>query len=132
MTVGVLIVSHENIGDSLLNTAVKILGDPPLLTRVLAVSFTADPDAIQSRIAGLVKELDTGDGVLILTDLYGATPSNVAHRFAEQAAIKIINGINLPMLIRVLNHHQMNLAELADTAIIGGREGILCNRRSRG
>ena len=131
MTVSLLLISHDDIGEALLNTAVNILGENPLPTKVLGVSFAADTDAILSRIETLIKELDRGDGVLILTDLYGATPSNMAHQYAKQPNVKIVNGINLPMLIRVLNHYSLGLLELAETAIVGGREGILCNRRGQ-
>lgn len=72
----------------------------------------------------MVDRLQSGDGVLILTDMYGSTPSNVANRLMAKDGIQIVSGINLPMLLRVLNYPELGLEELVQKAVSGGRDGV--------
>lgn len=129
MTVGVLIITHEQLGDVLLHNTEHILGVCPLQTKTLNVPFNADPDALLGVARELVQSLDEGDGVLVLTDLYGATPSNIAHRLLHHDPVKIVTGINMPMLMRVMNYPALRIEKLVDKAIAGGQEGIFINRR---
>jgi PTS system ascorbate-specific IIA component len=125
MTVAVLVVTHDQVGRALVDTAVATLGFCPLATAVLAVSRNADPDILAHTAAQMVTALNQGDGVLVLTDMYGSTPSNIAcHLDPEQ--VRVVAGVNLPMLIRVLNYSQLSLASLAEKALSGGRDGIVC------
>ncbi|HLA74467.1 MAG TPA: PTS fructose transporter subunit IIA [Gammaproteobacteria bacterium] len=126
MTIGLLIVTHNNIGADLVDTATAMLGVCPLATEILPVSQKSDPEALLSKARQLVAMLDQGNGVLVLTDIYGSTPSNIAHSLIQQERVKVIAGINLPMLIRVLNYPRLSLSELAEKALSGGRDGILC------
>lgn len=125
MSVGLLIVSHGKLGDYLLDTATQMLGVCPLATRTLPVSFDSDPDAVLEQAAGVVGGLDEGSGVLILTDMYGSTPSNIVNRLQGRCQVRIVAGVNLPMLIRVLNYPRLSLDELADKALSGGRDGVV-------
>ncbi|MFP5507087.1 MAG: PTS sugar transporter subunit IIA [Gammaproteobacteria bacterium] len=125
MRVGLLIVSHGKLGDYLLDTATQMLGVCPLDTKTLPVSFDSDPDAVLEKAAGVVAGLDDGSGVLILTDMYGSTPSNIVNRLQERCRVRIVAGVNLPMLIRVLNYPRLSLDELADKALSGGRDGVV-------
>lgn len=129
MTVGVLLVTHETIGESMLQTTINILGLCPLATKALGVSFNVNPEQIESDVRHCIKELDSGDGVMILTDLYGASPSNIAHRASDNDSIMVVAGLNLPMLMRVMNYPSLDIQQLVDKAISGGREGIILNRR---
>lgn len=125
MTVGLLIISHNRIGAELLSTASATLGVCPLATAVLPVMADSDPEALIAKARHMVSELDQGDGVLILTDVYGSTPSNIANRLSDCKQVMVVAGINLPMLIRVLNYPRLSLSELVEKAISGGRNGIL-------
>ena len=125
MSVGLLIVSHGKLGDYLLETAAQMLGVCPLTTAVLPVSFDSDPDAVLEQAAQVVARLDSGSGVLILTDMYGSTPSNIVYRLQDRYRVRIVAGVNLPMLIRVLNYPRLDLEELANKALSGGRDGVV-------
>lgn len=125
MSVGLLIVSHGKLGDYLLDTATQMLGVCPLATQTLPVSFDSDPDTVLEQAAQVVTGLDDGSGVLILTDMYGSTPSNIVNRLQGRCRVRIVAGVNLPMLIRVLNYPRLSLDELADKALSGGRDGVV-------
>jgi PTS system mannose-specific IIA component len=125
MTVGLLLITHENYGDVSLQTVKTILGVCPLDTKSLSVPFDANPDLIFTEAKHCVKMLDRGEGVLILTDLYGATPSNIAHRLIEEGRTVVVSGLNLSMLMRVLNYPNLSLDELVDKAARGGSEGVI-------
>jgi PTS system ascorbate-specific IIA component len=72
-----------------------------------------------------VEQLDQGDGVLVLTDIYGSTPSNIASHLSSRPGVQVVAGLNLPMLLRVLNYARLDLATLAEKAVSGGREGVV-------
>jgi len=128
MSVALLIITHDRIGDQLLHTATTMLGVCPLNAATIAVHGDGDPDVILKEAEPTVERLDEGDGVLILTDAYGSTPSNIAIRLLKAHQAMVIAGINLPMLIRVLNYPRLNLEELAQKALSGGRDGVLLCR----
>jgi PTS system mannose-specific IIA component len=131
VSVGVLIITHEGIGSSVLEAATRMLGGCPLRTETLAVGLEADAEALRALADQRASALDDGDGVLVLTDLYGSTPSNIAASLASRGAVRIVSGLNLPMLVRVLNYPADDLAGLADRAVSGGNRGILlCGARS--
>ncbi|MCG5534566.1 PTS sugar transporter subunit IIA [Ectothiorhodospira mobilis] len=125
MSVGLLIITHNRIGEDLLSTARSMMGTIPLETRCLAVSQAEDPDEVLTRALEDYHHLNAGDGVLVLTDMYGSTPSNIANRLMQQPRVQVIAGINLPMLVRVLNYPTLRLHELVNKAISGGHDGIL-------
>ena len=125
MSVGLLIVTHGQIGQELLNTATALLGDCPLLCKILSVEIDSDTDEITRRMRTMHNELDKGQGVLILTDMYGSTPSNLANLLRKDPAVRVVAGTNLPMLIRVLNYSHLSLDELTDKAVSGGHDGVL-------
>jgi len=124
MSVGLLLISHDGIGPALLGTTSLMLGGCPLQAKLLMASRDSDPDDLSRQAEEFVDALDTGDGVLILTDLYGSTPSNIASRMNNRHEIRAISGVNLSMLIRVLNYPELNLAALAEKALSGGQDGI--------
>ena len=125
MTIGVLLVSHELLGQMMLDISVKTLNICPLAIRVLGVPLDDDPDVLAARAKNMVSELNSGDGVLILTDLCGATPSNIACRLGYLENVMVVAGLNLPMLIRVLNYPKLSLTEMAERAVGGGRQGVM-------
>jgi len=128
MKVGILLITHGDIGDALLRTAVDVLGVCPLSTLALSAPPGCNPEEIYQRAREALSQLDSGDGVLVLTDLYGSTPSNIACRLRRLTHVRVISGLNLPMLIRILNYPDLDLDELAHKAVTGGRDGVLtCN-----
>ena len=125
MGVGVLLLTHEAMGVALVGAARHVLGRLPLPVDVVEVEASADPDHALRDAAAHARGLDDGAGVLVLTDLYGATPCNVAHRLPSLGiTTHCVSGLNLPMLLRVLNYPEQSLDELAQTAASGGRGGI--------
>ncbi|MDR2011840.1 MAG: PTS sugar transporter subunit IIA [Rhodanobacter sp.] len=128
MTVGVLLMTHESMGAALVNAARHVLGRFPLPIDVQEVAADADPDQMLRAAATHARELDRGDGVLVLSDLYGATPCNIAKRLPDLGVrMHCVSGLNLPMLLRVFNYPEQSLDELAQTAVNGGRSGIVAD-----
>lgn len=124
MSVGLLIISHDGIGPVMLGTALSMLGGSTLKTRLLTASRDCNPDELFAEAREQMKSLDEGDGVLIIADLYGSTPSNIAQKLAAHGNVRAITGLNLSMLIRILNYPQLDLGHLAEKALSGGRDGI--------
>lgn len=124
MSVGILIMSHDGIGPALLGTATLMLDNCPLQTKLLTASRDCDPDQLMEDAVEQIKNLNTGEGVLILTDLYGSTPCNIAQKLTSQRQIEVVSGLNLSMLIRVFNYPQLTLPELSEKAVSGGQDGI--------
>lgn len=131
MSVGLLLITHKHIATSLLETAKQMLDTCPLATRALEVPLDHPVDDILLQAKEHMKHLDSGNGVLVLTDIYGSTPSNIARQICEKNNCKLVAGLSLPMLVRVLNYPQLNLESMALKAVSGGHDGILlceCNQ----
>lgn len=124
MSVGLLIISHGNIGQAIYDAAMTVIGSSPLRTKIIPVQFNHETGAIMEQLQQASLELDSGDGVLVLTDMYGATPSNIVCELNLQK-VAIISGLNLPMLIRLMNYPTLSLTELVEKALSGGQEGIM-------
>lgn len=124
MSVGLLIIAHDEVGDALLASATGILGLCPMRAKSLSIPPDCSLETIRDRASRLVDELDVGEGVLILTDLFGSTPSNLACLFQRLERIHVVAGLNLPMLIKVLSHPSRNLQRLTELAMEGGQQGI--------
>lgn len=128
MNVGLLLISHQAVASNLLTTANNMLGNCPINIRVLEIPLDASLEDSQQQASQFINQLNQGDGVLILSDLYGGTPSNIAHFIIDQVSTKMVSGLNLPMLIKVLNYPEISLEEMAAKAISGGQAGIqLCD-----
>ena len=123
--IGILIISHGTLGDALIHAASHVLGTRPQAVRHLGVAVDDDPEVALPRAQELVKELDSGMGVLVLSDIYGATPGNIALRLLERGRVAGVAGVNLPMLVRVLTYRNEPLATVVDKALSGGREGVV-------
>jgi len=124
MTVGILLVSHNQIGTELINTARQMLSCSPLPTKVISIALHDNPDQIRRQLNEELLGLDQGNGILIMTDMFGSTPSNIACTVSDRDDVRVISGLNLPMLIRVLNYPNLSLDELEQKALSGGQEGI--------
>lgn len=126
--ISVLLITHDRLGAYLIDTLSGMLGQLSLPTETLEIHRTDDPDAHVQRATGAIARMDTGDGVLIITDVFGSTPSNIAnlaHARAREARSRVITGLNLPMLIRIYNYPSLALDTAADSAIVAGRNGII-------
>jgi PTS system ascorbate-specific IIA component len=130
MTIGLLIITHEDIGKQMITAAKVTLNDQlPLKCETLSVHPDCNPDDVSLQANTLIDSLDSGSGVLVLTDIYGSTPSNIANRCDQSPNIKVVAGLNLPMLFRILNYAQLELNEIVDKALSGGHDGIfLCEK----
>ncbi len=129
--VSVLIISHDDIGTALLKTATNTLGELPLVVTVVDVEPNTDPDDLIPKLKQLISSQLNDRDVLILTDMFGATPSNIANTLQQtfnHIAINIVTGLNLPMLLRVMNYPTLSLAALAEKAVSGGRDGVCLNQ----
>ena len=122
--IGILIVSHGAFGESLIHSASHVLGRRPLYLRQLGVTVHDDPDALIPVAEDLIRFLDQGQGVLVLTDIYGATPSNIAARLLRPGRVEGLAGVNLPMLIRALTYRNETLLKMRDKALEGATEGV--------
>jgi len=126
MTVGVLLITHEGIGSAMLSVATRLLRQMPLKTEAFEVPFDADPDALLPMASAALRRVDGGQGVLVLTDLYGATPSNLAAKLARIGTpVKRVSALSLPMLLRVMNYAEMDLEEIPNVAGAGARNGVI-------
>ena len=125
MSVGVLLMTHEAVGKALISAAHHVMPRLPLKVDAVEVPAHSDPDVMRTLTAHHARELDQGDGVLVLADLYGATPCNIGLSLtALGVRLRCVSGLNLPMLLRVLNYAEKPLDELAQVAAHGGRGGI--------
>ena len=126
MAVGILLITHEGIGTALVAVARRLLSQLPLRTEALEVPFEGDPDALLPQASAALRRVDAGDGVLVLTDLYGATPSNLAAKVARLGTpVRRVAALSLPMLLRVMNYPEQGLDHLPATAAAGTRNGAI-------
>lgn len=130
MSVGVLLITHSAVGRALIDTATAIIGSTPLPVEVLPAPLDCDPIITLAQAKERIQALNSGDGVLVLTDMYGSTPSNIAFELLKESPqVSVITGVNLPMLIRILNYPNLELDALTQKALSGGQEGIMSNRK---
>jgi PTS system ascorbate-specific IIA component len=123
--IGVLLVTHGEIGTALLTSASQILGGAPQQVATLSVWRQDDPDDLVLRARELLERIDAGDGVLVLTDIFGATPGNVVSRLLADGQVEGVSGVSLPMLLRVLTSRNGSLAAAVKRALSGGAEGVV-------
>lgn len=124
MTVGILVITHGEIGEHIIQTACETLGNCPLPTTSISVPNNNEGlDALKEISKLQFEQINQGDGVLILTDLYGSTPSNIAQQLLNDETALMISGINLPMLIRIMNYPDLPLLELAQKALSAAHDG---------
>ena len=123
--IGILLVSHGAFGESLIHCASHVLGKRPLYVRQVGVTVHDEPDEIIPVAEDLIRFLDTGQGVLVMTDIYGATPSNIAARVLRPGRVEGLAGVNLPMLIRALTYREEPLEVMIAKALSGGVDGVM-------
>lgn len=122
--IGLLILTQENLGTGLIQAVEHVLGKRPPGLDVMPVDYRVAPEKLAPVIADTAARLDEGQGVLILADIYGASHTNAACRILQPNRIELVTGVNLPMLIRVLNYRDLPMDAVIRKAISGGAEGI--------
>ena len=128
MSVGILLITHDGIASAHRAVAERLLGHLALAVGVFELDFDALPEDALTQASAALRKVDSGDGVLVLTGLYGASPSRLAQRVAQLGTpMRRVSGLALPMLLRVLNHAECTLDELARVAISGARNGVVAD-----
>ena len=123
--IGILIIAHGTLGESLLHCASHIMGSRPRQLAQIGITPQDDPQIVLPQAIRLMRALDSGSGVLVLTDIFGGTPSNVASHLLIPGKVEGASGVNLPMLIRALTYRNESLATVVEKALSGGTEGVV-------
>jgi PTS system ascorbate-specific IIA component len=123
--VGILIIAHGTLGESLIHCATHVLGGRPPNLMQIGVTVHDDPQQLLPQAIKLARQVDQGDGVLVLSDLYGATPSNLACHLLIPGRVEGVAGVNLPMLVRALTYRKEALKVVVGKALSGGVEGVM-------
>ena len=123
--IGILLITHGTFGESLIQNICHVLNKRPPLISQLGVAAQDDPLDILPMAQLLLKEVDEGDGVLILTDILGATPANLALKLLEPGRVECVAGLSLPMLLRALTYRKTGMETLIQKAISGGHDGVI-------
>jgi PTS system ascorbate-specific IIA component len=126
MACGILLVTHPGIGASILAIATALMRQLPLQAEAFEVPLDADLEALLPQASSALRRVDSGEGVLVLTDLYGASPSNLAGQLARLGTpVRRVSALSLPMLLRVMNYPEQGLDQLPATAAAGTRNGAI-------
>ena len=123
MKVGILLVTHSDIGKQLLLTATAVFGKNPFQVELLSVDNYDQPNDVKELAEKYVKFLDNGAGVLVLTDIIGTTPSYISSSINHDK-IKVVAGLNLSMILNVFNYPEKSLDQLSIKALEGGIQGV--------
>ena len=123
--IGLFLITHTTYGESLIQCACHVLNRRPPQIVQLGVAAQDDPLDLLPLAEEMMRFVDTGEGVLIMTDIYGATPSNIALKLLDPGRIEGISGVNLPMLLRALTYREKGMGLLLTRAIAGGRDGVI-------
>lgn len=123
--IGILLITHGSYGEALVQNACHVLNKRPVQLNQLGVLAQDDPLDLLPLGHQMLNLVDTGNGVLILTDIFGASPSNLALKLLVPGRVEGLAGVNLPMLLRALTHREKGMETLLTRAVAGGRDGIL-------
>jgi PTS system ascorbate-specific IIA component len=123
--IGVMIVAHGDLGDGLVNSVAHVLGLVPAQFERFHVAASDDPYDLLPKVRAAVAKLNDGDGVLIFTDIYGATPCNLACKLIDPGVVEVVAGVNLPMLIRAFTYRNKGLEVMVKKAVSGGCDGVV-------
>ncbi len=123
--IGILIVTHRQLGDALIDAAEFILGEVPEATEAVSIDLSENAEKLRSKIKNAIKRVNARQGVLIMTDMFGGTPSNLSYSFLEEGRVEVISGVNLPLLIKAVSARNSNaLSELAELLEAYGKKSI--------
>lgn len=123
--IGILIVTHRQLGDALIDCVEFILGQRPEALDAISIDLRENAGGLHQKLESGIKKLKADGGVLLLTDMFGGTPSNLSYSFLEDGRIEVISGVNLPMVIKAVNMRQeKSLTELAEFLETFGKKSI--------
>ncbi|MDM8535331.1 PTS fructose transporter subunit IIA [Desulfobacterales bacterium HSG17] len=123
--IGIVIVTHGRLGDSLIETAEFILGSRVEAMTAVSININEAPDELRGKIVRGLKTVNRKKGTLILTDMFGGTPSNLSYSFLEEGKVEVLSGVNLPILLKAVNSREkMELAKLSEILEIYGKKSI--------
>ncbi len=124
--IGIVIVTHGRLGDALIEAAEFILGSRPEAIESVSIDLSENAEKLRDKISRGIKKVQGREGILILTDMFGGTPSNLSYSFLEEGHIEVLSGVNLPVLIQAANlrDKEMKLEELAADLEIFGKKSI--------
>jgi PTS system ascorbate-specific IIA component len=123
--IGLFLITHSSYGESLIQCACHVLNKRPPQIAQIGIAAQDDPLDALPLAERMLKLVDDGDGVLLLTDVFGATPANIALKLVRPGRIEAVAGVNLPMLLRALTYRDKGMETLVTKAIAGGRDGVL-------
>jgi PTS system mannose-specific IIA component len=104
--IGIVLATHSRLGEALIDAAEFILGSKPVGVESISIDINESADKLRHKIAAGIKKVDNNKGVLILTDMFGGTPSNLSYSFLEDNQVEVISGVNLPILIKALKDRE--------------------------
>jgi len=123
--IGIVIVTHSQLGDALIEAAEFIIGKRPEALVSVSIDLNESAEVLRGKIAAGIKKVKSKEGVLILTDMFGGTPSNLSYSFLEEGQIEVISGVNLPILIQAANTRaKLDLTKLAVKLEAFGKKSI--------
>ena len=123
--IGIVIVTHSQLGDALIDAAEFILGNRPDTMVPVSIDLKENVEKLREKIAEAIKQVDNKKGVLIFTDMFGGTPSNLSYSFLEEGKVEVISGVNLPILIKAVDiQKDMELNDLAQELEAFGKKSI--------
>jgi len=123
--IGVVIVTHCHLAEELICAAQLVVGEELKQFQAVSVEPKDGSEEIREKILAAIRKVDRGQGVLILTDMYGGTPSNISLSFLEDKKIEVITGVNLPMLLKLATYHDnLDLEQLAAFITDYGQKNI--------
>jgi PTS system mannose-specific IIA component len=123
--VGIVIVTHSNLGSAIIDAAEFILGAGPEAVVAVSIDLKEDPEKLRKKIAKAIKSVNRNNGILILTDMFGGTPSNLSYSFLEEGTVEVLSGVNLPILIKAIDIRQkMDLSKMAKNLEQFGKRSI--------
>ena len=123
--IGLVIIAHENLGDALIRCVSHVLGARPPNFESLTIGSHDEAFNLLPQARKLIAALDEGEGVLILSDIYGATPCNLACKLMVPGRVEVVTGVSLPMVVRSFTYRDKGLATMVSKAVSGGRDGVL-------
>lgn len=123
--IGIILVTHASLGDALIAGAAHVMGGAPLRVRAISVAASDTPEKIREEARAAAAEVDDGSGVLVISDMCGGTPCNVATRLGVPGHVEVICGASLPMLVRALTYRNESLDNVLKKALSGGNEGVM-------
>jgi len=128
--IGIVLIGHARIGSEMLIALQHVVGEEPLIASV-DISESCDPEALAGLLDRTIQTCDVGQGVLLLADMFGGTPCNIAMGCLKPGSVEVVSGFNLPLLIKatVLRHHEKDLRALAEQVVISGRQYIQVAQR---